>query len=102
MILLESVESVNRFWDAFSDMEAIIEGSMKFILLRTHEVETMVFSLNYHEAGEALRAQGYDYVLPIFNNLPDAIEASRDFKFSILVIGHQDRKVMPGEELTKL
>lgn len=98
MILIQSPEDVNKYWDSVGEIEDELDcASPKFMVMRTHEVETMVFSLTYHEAGEALRGLGYDYIVPIFNELPDALEASRNFRYPIAVLAHKDRGLISGD-----
>jgi len=98
MILITSPEDVNKYWDMLEEIEERLEtAAPKFIVMRTHEVETMIFSLTYHEAGEMLREQGYDYIVPVFNELPEALEASRNFRYPIVVVSLKDRGLVCGD-----
>lgn len=98
MILLTSLEDVNKYWDMVSEIEDELDTmAPKFMVLRTHEVEAMVFSLTYHEAGEALRDVGYDYIVPIFNELPDALQACQHFRYPIAVLALKDRGLISGD-----
>lgn len=97
MILLNKPEDINRFFAELDGIEEGLDGAPKYLVLRMHEVDTMVNTLNYHNTGLKLQLLGYNYIVPIFNDLPDAIEASRNFKYSIGVIGIKERGVITND-----
>ena len=104
MILLTEPKDINKFFDALDDITTElypddIAGVMapKFIVLKCHSVEAMLEGITYLDAGRALHSLGYDFVMPMFKELPDAINASQNFRYPIAVVGLKERAVLSGD-----
>ena len=104
MILLTEPADINKYfamedhvYDLLYPGDLVGDMAPKFVVLKTNSVETMMEGMMHRDAGEVLNSLGYDFIMPVFKELPDAIEASRNFRYPIAVVGLKDRTVSTGD-----
>ena len=105
MILLTESADINKYFDVedqvydFLFPDDLLGGmAPKFAVLKFHSVETMLEGMMHRDAGEVLQSLGYDFFMPIFKELPDAIDASNGFRYPIAIIGLKDRSILTGDK----